>query len=428
MSKYQTFNFDGYDFDLAAKTLSLDYSYDDALHFTEKFSFDFDFADYDNVVLDRAVQNLFFLAGVSYYKAFLAPGINVRVGKIDAQLADFLNQTYQRGLGEFFYVNKLSPVTPIDIPANSSTLARVKHSGRGLLIGLGGGKDSLVTVEALRSADKVATWSVGHRKQLQPLVDRIGLPHFWVEREWDQQLTTLNEQGAFNGHVPISAILAAAGNIVAVLSGYQDVVVSNEQSANEPTLEYQGVSINHQYSKSISFETDWQKLLDSQFGSSLRYYSFLRPLSELLIVEIFAKAALKKYISVFSSCNRAFRHGSSEMSWCGECAKCAFVYLALANFADKQDLDLIFDDKVLPLDSNLDTTYRQLLEIQGEKPLDCVGEIKECRAAMRRLQNRYPELNKFEFELDDNYDYRRLGSHSMPAEIFIKLEALLQSD
>ena len=47
--------------------------------------------------------------------------------------------------------------------------------------------------------------------------------------------------GALNGHVPISAIISSVGVIVAILTGRRDVVVSNEQTANEPTLKYKGV-------------------------------------------------------------------------------------------------------------------------------------------------------------------------------------------
>ena len=77
--------------------------------------------------------------------------------------------------------------------------------------------------------------------------------------------------GALNGHVPISAIISSVGVIVAILTGRRDVVVSNEQTANEPTLEYRGVSINHQYSKSQQFERDYQRFLRNSYGESIRY-------------------------------------------------------------------------------------------------------------------------------------------------------------
>jgi hypothetical protein len=348
-------------------------------------------------------------------------------------MAAFFSKTYQKGLGEFWYINKLDPRTPVTFPANTKDIQKVKNSGTGQLIGIGGGKDSLVTVELLR--EKVAnltTWSLNHRPQLTPLIDRIGLPHCWVERELDPQLATLQKLGARNGHIPLSAILACVGTIVAILSGNHDVVVSNEHSANEPTLVYQNVEINHQYSKSEEFEADFQEYLKHNFGETVRYYSFLRPLTELRISEIFAQIGFEKYKDVFSSCNRAYVHGSQRMSWCGECPKCAFVFLALSPFLPQQKLETLWGNKNLLLEPKLEPIYRQLLGISCDKPLECIGETVESRAAILLLQRQYPELkNKYNFDPPKNYDFRKLASDKMPKEIreiFTKVIAHVASE
>lgn len=411
------FVFENYDFNVSEKTLNLHYGIDQAHHFTETYIFHFDFADYNQEALDRAVQNLFFMAGVSYFKTFLPKEIVIKAGQLDSASAEFLAKTWQKGLGELFYLNQLDPNTPISLPGNSQDIKPVKiEEPSGLLIGLGGGKDSLVTVELLRDQLGVSTWSLGHQAQLEPLVETVGLPHYYVERQWDKQLLELNQNGAYNGHVPISAILACAGTVVAILSGKRDVVVSNEASADEPTLEYQGQQINHQYSKSSEFEKDYQQQLSRSFGDDQRYYSFLRPLSELRISEIFAQIGFNKYQGVFSSCNRAFTHLQTEISWCGNCPKCAFVFLALSPFVRREQLETMFGKNLL-LDPGLENVYKQLLGIDSDKPLDCVGEIKESRAAMRLAQKHYPELSKYVFDLPDEYNFRTLKGDQMPSEI-----------
>jgi hypothetical protein len=428
MSQYRQFRFKRYSFDKASGELRLYYGYDDGLEFCEFYHFDFEFTDYDEAVLDRALQLLFFVAGVSYYKLYLAPEITVEAGQIDDAMAAFLGKTYQRGLGEFFYVNKLDPRTSVTFPVNSPALDTIQvKNGPGQLIGLGGGKDSLVSVELLRDQPRAATWSLNHRSQLEPLAERVGLPHFWVAREWDQQLKELNRQGALNGHIPISAILACVGAVIGILSGYRDAVVSNESSASEPTLRYQGLDINHQYSKSLEYEQDFQACLRRLFGDSLRYYSFLRPFSELRIAELFARLGFTKYQDVFSSCNRAYTHDQHHMFWCGECPKCAFVFMIMTPFVERADLEALWGGKNLLLDPELEPTYRQLLGIEGDKPLDCVGEIKEARAAMRLDQEIYPELKKYEFEIPDDYDFRAWSEHSMPNEISAVLKSKLSS-
>lgn len=424
MNSYNTFVFRSYTFNVDTKTLSLTYGYDESITFIETYVFDFDFIEYSAEALDTAFQHLFFIAGVSYYKAYLAPGIRVDQGQIDLQLATFLSDTYQKGLGEFFYVNHLDPRASINFPINQQQIRNmVSVTSDGCLVGLGGGKDSLVSVELLRNNQDVTTWSLGHGTQLQPLVERVGLPHFAVRRNWDKKLLELNKNGAYNGHVPISAILACVGIVVAILSGKRDVVVSNEHSANEPTLSYNGVAINHQYSKSEEFEADYQRLLRSTFGDTIRYYSLLRPFSEIRISELFANH-FSTYKDVFSSCNRAFVHSSDQMSWCGECPKCAFVFLAFTPFINGTELERLFGKNLLT-DKSLVNTYRQLLGIEGDKPLECVGEIQESRSAMQAAFIQYPELRSlYIFDLPDDYDYRAMYGHLIPSDATAALDSI----
>ncbi|MEI6480967.1 MAG: hypothetical protein WCO19_01545 [Candidatus Saccharibacteria bacterium] len=418
---FNTFVFRNYHFDHTSKTLSLTYGYDDQLTFTESFVFDFPFVDFDDAVLDTALQNLFFMAGVSYYKAYPTAEIRIDHGQLSKEGAAFFSNVYQKGLGEYFYLNNIDPHTEIPFTANTAKSSATHDAdGDGIIIGIGGGKDSLVSVELIRGQPRVATWSLGHRSQLEPLIKKIGLPHFWVDRHLDPLLLELNNQDALNGHIPISAIFACVGTVVAILSGYQDAIVSNESSANEPTLEYQGVSINHQYSKSLEFEKAYQKLLQQQFGDSNRYYSLLRQFSEVAIAEMFAKTGFDKYKTVFSSCNRAFIQSSDHMSWCGTCSKCAFTYLALCSFVDSSALVKLWGKNLL-LDRSLHSTYCELLGIDGSKPLDCVGEIKESRQAMRLAQKLYRSLDVFQFNLPENYSYKSLAEHSIPQDMHDKI-------
>jgi hypothetical protein len=416
MNQYKQFIFEPYEFDEDKKVLSLHYSMDGKLDLTETYHFDFEFVAYDKRMLDRAFQTLFFMAGVSYYKMFVPPEIVIRQGELDPFMAEFFSKTYQRGLGEFFYVNQLDPHTPIPFPPNKAEVRPLAHPPEysGLLVGIGGGKDSLVGVELLRGRAHVATWSVNHRPQLTPLVERIALKHYWVERTWDPYLFEHKARGGLNGHVPISALFACVGAVIAILTGRQQIVVSNESSASEPSLTYQDVPINHQYSKSLEFEKDFQTYLAHVFGPTIIYYSFLRPLSELRIAEIFS-LYFDKYKDVFSSCNRGFVHGSDHIVWCGTCPKCAFAFLVLAPFIERGKLETLFGGKNLLLDPALEKTYQQLLGIKGDKPLDCVGEVKESRAAMQLAQSQYSELLKYHFDLPDNYNFRALGPSSMPS-------------
>jgi hypothetical protein len=143
MNKYEAFIFKDYSVDLETKKLTLVYSFDDEIDFTEQYTFDFDFAPNINTeLIDRAAQLLFFMAGVSYFKAYVPANIEVRKGIITPNIATFLSKTYQCGLGEFFYVNKLDPLTAIVFPVNQEEeMQPLSVDVDGYLIGLGGGKD-----------------------------------------------------------------------------------------------------------------------------------------------------------------------------------------------------------------------------------------------------------------------------------------------
>ncbi len=412
------FIFTSYDFNPDQKTLQLHYRFDDEPEFTETYSFDFPYINYNKAAVDKACQALHIMAGVSYFKTYLAEEIILKNTRLSSDEASFFEETYQKGLGEFFYVNKLSPKTPMQFPVDNPHSERIRFKNDGLLIGIGGGKDSLLSVELLKSLPRVATWSVGHRQQLEPLIQRIGIPHFWVERTIDPQLIKLNSQpDTLNGHVPISAILSCVGVIVALLTGYQDIVVSNENSSNEPTLIYKNTEINHQYSKSLEYEQAFQGYVSQSFGESVRYYSFLRPLSEVYIAELFARTGFDKYKDVFCSCNRAFRQDEHTLFWCGKCAKCAFTFMAFTPFVAKNNLESLWHKNLLE-DPTLIPTYRKLLGIDADKPLDCVGEVKESRQAMQLAFKEYPNLQKtYHFEIPSEYHYKNLAPHNMPEDI-----------
>src|SRR5262249_11746443 len=158
----------------------------------------------------------------------------------------------------------------------------------------------------------------------------------------DPELLALNARGARNGHVPITGILSAIAVAAAVLHGADEVVMSNEWSASQGNLQWNGREINHQWSKSAEFEGLFRTVLRESFGGCVDYFSLLRPLTSLAIARRFAEH--RQYFATFRSCNRAFHLDESmrHSNWCGECDKCCFVDLVLAPFVPAAELDAIF--------------------------------------------------------------------------------------
>jgi hypothetical protein len=114
--------------------------------------------------------------------------------------------------------------------------------------------------------------------------------------------------------------------------------MSNEASAGEGNVVYEGVEINHQYSKSVEYERAFAGHLRESVSPDLMAFSLLRPLGELQIARLFADGPMERFAGLYSSCNRNFRHDAHAFAWCGECSKCAFVFLILAPFVAKERL------------------------------------------------------------------------------------------
>ncbi len=427
--KFTRFIFENFSFLPNEKKLIFEYSLDQKITFREEFLFLFDFAPhYDKASLERAMQGAFIMCGISYYKAFLPPRIEFANGGISPSQAKFFENVWTEGLGEFFYRNHLPVKGKIQFPAkeeNAPSPLHIKNLS-GSLVPLGGGKDSLVTAEILKStSEEFETWTVGKFPLIENMTKKIGVPHLLVQRKIDPKLFELNVAGALNGHVPISAIFAFLSVITALLRKRENIILSNEHSANEPTVG----NINHQYSKSLDFEKDFQKYVCDFISPDVHYFSLLRPLSEFKIAEIFVQKCWEEYSTLFASCNTNYRisrpisakGGRGDFShWCGSCPKCAFVFAILAPFVKREKLIALFGKNLFE-DSSLEHTFRELLGLEAAKPFECVGEIEEVRYALEQAQKNFPEVKKFKFP-KSKFDPKKWHPSAMPE----KFEDLLK--
>lgn len=241
----------------------------------------------------------------------------------------------------------------------------------------------------MKAAGAVATavW-VGASPLIASVAAGTGLPMINVGRELSPLLFDYNRLGAWNGHIPVTAINSAILACVAILYGFDSIAFANERSASSATLEYQGRQVNHQWSKGAAFERTFAAYLRSHVAADLDYFSLLRPYSELAVTRAFA-ACGGAYFDTFSSCNRNFRILGPKPAdrWCGRCPKCHFVFLALAPFIPKPRLLAIFGRNLLD-DESQSGGFDALIEYRDHKPFECVGEASEARAAFAVLAQR----------------------------------------
>ncbi|GLY20326.1 hypothetical protein [Micromonospora sp. NBRC 101691] len=335
--------------------------------------------------LDRVLDLLHLAAGVSYYKAAAPPRL-VAPAPLGSAAAGWLTAVYTHGLAEYAYRNQLPHVLELtpEIPTGSvPPAAPVDTTDRRPLSAVGGGKDSIVSLEALRRAGmEPVPFSVNPNHVIDAVNAASGLTPLAARRRLDPELFALNKAGALNGHIPVTAINSLIAVATAVLHGLGPVVMSNERSASDPNLIWNGHEINHQWSKGVEAEGLLRAALAEHAGLTEPYFSLLRSLSELHIARLFA--AFTRYDDVVTSCNAAFKLHDPSARWCRDCPKCRFVFLALAPFMPRERITHIFGGDLLADDTQI-PGYRELLGVDGHKPFECVGEVEESVVALSLL-------------------------------------------
>ena len=342
----------------------------------------------DDQTLTAIFDSLHILLGISYWKLVCPKDIRLSSQQLTQKQAQFWNTVYTKGLGEFYYRNSIDFRDLVQFPFTEKTTSipgSKTFSNRSLVL-LGSGKDSIVSSELLKKSHKDFTlFSLNAKNIHKETAGLIGKPFIDAKRVLDSKLLELNkEPGFYNGHVPITAITSFAGLFMAYMYDFRYIIMSNEETANYGNVEYHGSIINHQWSKTLEFETLFRDYVREHISGDLVYFSLLRPFTEAAIMKQFIKHS--QYFDQFTSCNKNFTlsEAGPPVRWCGVCPKCAFVFLLLAGFLPKEKVISILH-KNLFADKKLIPTYKELLGIEGIKPFECVGTPEEVLFTFSRI-------------------------------------------
>ncbi len=399
---YPTFIYESYEIEDTKAYLNIVYAYkllgtEETFHHRIRVhkNFKLDIKKYQSELFENIVFNLGMVEAISYWKATCSQNLIVRPASLNQQQINWWQKLIYNGLGEFMYINGLYDHINKDafvhiINEGQKTFNKESISVSGNLIPVGGGKDSCVSLELLNDTRKQNKCFVINPIEASNLcIQAAGyLPEdvLTIERQFDTKLFELNKRNFLNGHIPYSAVVAFSALLCAFLDNKKYIILSNENSSNEPSV--LGTMINHQYSKSIEFENDFRAYVAHYITSSIEYFSLLRPWSELKIAQVFAEH--KKYHKVFISCNR----GGKANKWCCQCPKCLFVYLILFSYLDIDAMDAIFGNRLLE-NSDLLETFQQLIGLKDVKPFECVGTINEVKQAVQTIiKKKYDNQDK----------------------------------
>lgn len=440
-NRWKSFIFENWEWNTGEQKLSLRYSFDGDVSFEENWWFDGEMnSAVPQHVLNKAFEGLWIAAGVSYFKAALPQKIvfrseptnnKLQTSNISKSQAEFFEKVWRNGLGEFFFQNKIDPEGVVNFQFSNynlqTTNTKTSLALSGALLPIGGGKDSLVSAILLREGNvDFETWTVGDSAVQTACCDALSVPRMKVHRQIAPELLRLNAEGALNGHVPISSILAFAGVVSALLRGKKYVVFSNEHSASEPNTNWKGLEINHQWSKSLDFENEFQQYVSKNISPQVQYFSLLRPLTELRIAEIFAKKGWDEFGALFSSCNRNFHITGSKISsrWCGKCPKCVFVSLILSPWLSAKQIEGALGTVPFAQREN-EMLMKELLGLQGIKPLECVGTIVEAREAVVLGTQKHECLKSWMKKFDISvFDFQKMNKHLLPPKFEVLLKEI----
>jgi UDP-N-acetyl-alpha-D-muramoyl-L-alanyl-L-glutamate epimerase len=333
-------------------------------------------------VLDNLVFHLGLAELPSYWKATCSQRVEVHANALSAEQIRFWTWVLTEGMGEFHFANRTSFTDPDFVTiVGGSARPHAAYGERlecGHVIPVGGGKDSLVTLELLgRRTEELSALAINPPPSTNTAIRLAGVAdRVIVDRRIDPRLLQLNEAGFLNGHTPFGAVIAMTSALAAVAVGRRFIALSNESSADHAPLLHRGRSINHQVGKSSAFETSLHRYLAAHLAADLHYFSLLRPFNELQIARRFSE--LTAFHAVFRSCNR----GRKTDSWCGQCPKCLSTFILLAPFLERAELVHIFGKDLLQ-DPACQSTMASLLSDDGaQRPFECVATSAELRAAI----------------------------------------------
>lgn len=355
---------------------------------------DFCFKNINSNIVKNIVFNLGMVEAISYFKATCSPLFLIKCGKIDENQKKWYKKLYYLGLGEFRYINsiKISQEDFVNFESEGEDLAleEISEEFDGIIIPIGGGKDSNVTLDVLKNyKNKSLAFCIGSKKvslECAKIAGFEGNEIIEVKRVIDKNLIDLNKEGFLNGHTPFSAIVAFLTYLISYMLGKKYIALSNENSANETNID--GENINHQYSKTIEFENDFREYAKKYLKPPVEYFSMLRPLSEIQIAMLFSK--LEEYHKVFKSCNVGSK--TEPWRWCCNCPKCLFVYTILSPFLYKEKLIDIFGEDLFEKEELLNT-FIELCGYGEIKPFECVGTYAEVKFAITKtIENLNEEL------------------------------------
>ncbi len=398
--KYKKFVYKSFEWSVEGNQLNTSFHYEIAPDLIFTHTILFENLDQIDKISSKNIDQFVFHLGISeipsYWKSTAAQTIEIAAGHLNSDQITWWHNLFINGMGEFFFKNQidftgshfLEIISTGPVHENPSFTPTATNS---VLIPIGGGKDSIVTLEILKDKFPTAPFVVYPTTPASmAITDLSGFKKFpSASRILDPLMTNLDRFTFLTGHIPYSATLSFIFLLAAVIDGHKYIAVSNERSSLEANVSYLGWDINHQYSKTLEYETSFNDYIYKHLTKNTTYFSFLRPLFELQIAKIFAH--MPKYFPIFRSCNK----GQQTNSWCNKCPKCLSIALTLIPWLGEEKIISFMGKNPL---SDPDNTHllNQMTDPNEIKPFECVTTTEEAQICLELIsKGRTKTINQF---------------------------------
>lgn len=378
-------------------------------------------------VLEPTLQALLLMLGINYWTVYPTKNMRIEGFTLTREQAQFWDALYLNGLGEYFYRMKMDfhdlIAFPYEASATASAPERFERPHRALLLN-GAGKDSIVSAEILKvSGIPFDFFAFGPSLAHERVAALVGAKTIVVNRRRDPRINIARALNRVSSAYPSVSTFTFTATLLAELLGYDSIIFSNERSADIGNLSFRGLAVNHQWCKSSEAERLTNDYIQRYITPDIQTSSLLRQYSELEIVRRFV--GYPQYLRVVTSCNSYFCYSRLEQRfmrtpyWCKECPKCMFLFACFAAFLPKKEVVSIFGTDLYARRGRL-PLIRQILGLEGFKPLDCVGEPEEMILAMHYAGKRgeykgEPAMRLFERHFPENYDFAEIERKVLPS-------------
>lgn len=367
----------------------------------------------------------------------------------EAAIALFV-EIYQGVFGQHWYENNVTDYRQPEVIVAGGVFGQhapvpIVSDQAALLVGCGGGKDSIVAMKLLHEADvpfasmQYAHSCYGKADQQHALIDSILACVKPIARHALSIFDDFADFPFMHLYFPENSGIIAPETPVSIFEslflmldgGYTSLCFAHEKSANTGNMVWDriGKEINHQWGKSFAAERLIDRFIRAHIVSNVQYFSILQPIYD---IRIFQK--LRTYPDVLThihSCNE-------RKPWCKKCPKCAYVWLGLMAFCDRRAVDAVFQSNLFD-DADLLPIFRRMMGLADHTPFECIGEINETRLMLRRCSAQGlagKALSLFERVLlsDPAIDWQALErmyavvyetEHAIPAWLFARIRAHL---